>query len=67
MFLIWIREELLTIETQSSPVLTMLFLTATPWDALIWIPSVLGLVAGAITLRLDTVTLRQLAKAMRIC
>lgn len=49
------------------PVLMMLFLTMTPLDALIWIPSVLGLKAGAITLRLEATTRRQFVKATCIC
>lgn len=48
------------------PVLTTLSLIFTPWDALMWIPSVLGLTAGDVTIRWKVITLRQLVNAMCI-
>lgn len=49
------------------PVLTMLFLILTLWELLMWIPSVLGLEAGAITSRWDALTWLQVVNAMCIC
>lgn len=51
----------------NQPVLIMLSSSSTPFDALMWIPSVLGLWEDAITLRLDATTRRHLVNAMCIC